>query len=164
MRIRVIAVGRLKAGPERDLADRYRERAGALARSLGLAGPDLVELPEGRARTPEERMRIEAAAIRDRAGPALIVALDERAPSPTSEEVAMRLSGWRDGGRGPVAFVIGGPDGLAPEIAREAAWSLSFGRMTLPHQLVRLLCLEQIYRAFTIIAGHPYHRAGGGDA
>ena len=163
MRIQFVAVGRLKAGAESDLVERYRARSVAIARGLGVSGPDLVELPESRARRTEDRQADEAQRIRDRVGPALLVALDERAASPSSEDFAARLAGWRDAGRGALAFVIGGPDGLAPEIRAGADWAFSFGRLTLPHQIVRVLLAEQLYRALTIIAGHPYHRAGTGE-
>ncbi len=79
---------------------------------------------------------------------------------PTSEAFAGRLQGWRDGGRAAVACVIGGPDGLDPVVRERAALVVSFGALTLPHQIVRVLVAEQLYRALTIIAGHPYHRAG----
>lgn len=162
MRIQLVAVGRLKAGPERDLAERYRARAAAMAKPLGFAGPDLTELPESRRRRTEERQAEEAAAIAGKTGSALLTILDEGAPSIGSEDFAARLAALRDRGR-DVAFVIGGPDGLAPDLKGRAEWPLSFGRLTLPHQLVRVLALEQIYRAFTIIAGHPYHRTGTGE-
>ena len=161
MRLQVVAVGRLKSGPERELAERYTSRASALARGLGFSGPDIVELPESRHRRGEERQAGESTAMIDRIEPsALRIVFDERAPSCTSEAFAARLSAWRDGGRPVAAFLIGGPDGLASDLRSSAEWSVSFGRLTLPHQLVRVLALEQIYRAFTIIAGHPYHRAG----
>ena len=162
MRIQLVAVGRLKAGPERELVERYRTRASAMARPLGFGGPDLIELPVSRKRRVEDRQAEEAATITERAGSSLLAILDEGAPSIGSEDFAGRLAEWRDCGR-DVAFVIGGPDGLAPDLKRRAEWPLSFGRLTLPHQLVRVLALEQIYRAFTIIAGHPYHRTGSGE-
>lgn len=164
MRLQVIAVGRLKAGPERDLVERYQARCTALGRGLGFTGPILLELPEGRERRAEERQAGEGERIRERAGPSSLVIFDENAPLSTSEDFARRLAGWRDDGRETLSLVIGGPDGLHPRIKGLAVWSVSFGRMTLPHQLVRALALEQLYRAFTIIAGHPYHRAGGGEA
>ncbi len=163
MRLQVLAVGRLKAGAERDLVERYRVRSVGLARGLGFSGPDLVEMAEGRGRRPEERRSDEGARLGERAGPSRLVVLDESAPSPSSEDFATRLREARDGGTPAFAFVIGGPDGLDDPLRQRAAWSLSFGRLTLPHQIVRVLLLEQIYRAFTIIAGHPYHRTGGAE-
>lgn len=163
MRIQLVTIGRLKAGGERDLVERYLTRAVAIGRGLGFSGPDQIELPEARARRTEDRQSDEAGRIRERVGSSLLITLDEHAPSPASEDFARRLAGWRDSGPNSVAFVIGGPDGLSPELKAAAAWSLSFGRLTLPHQIVRVLLAEQVYRAFTIIAGHPYHRTGTGE-
>ena len=163
MRLRVVAVGRLKSGPERDLVDRYAARTAALARGLGFSGPDLVELAEGRGRRPEERRSDEAGRLRPKMSGSTVVLLDEGGPSLTSDAFAARLAGWRDGGRPTLSFVVGGPDGLAPDLAGEADAVLAFGRMTLPHQIVRVLVLEQLYRALTILSGHPYHRGAGED-
>jgi 23S rRNA (pseudouridine1915-N3)-methyltransferase len=160
VRLSVIAVGRLKSGPERELVERYRGRIEGLRRGLGLGGFDLVELPESRARREADRMSDEAQAILDRAGPSVLVAFDERGRSPSSEAFAETLKTWRDGGRPGVAYVIGGPDGLDPVLRQRADLIVSFGALTLPHQIVRVLVVEQLYRALTIIAGHPYHRAG----
>ena len=159
MRVQLVAIGRLKAGPERELAERYRTRAATMGRALGIAGPDIAEIAESRPRSTEERQAEEEAAIREKASGVCLALLDERAPSLGSEDFANRLASLRDEGRS-VAFVIGGPDGVAPSLRTNADWTLSFGRLTMPHQIVRVLVLEQIYRAFTIIAGHPYHRTG----
>ena len=158
MKLSVVAIGRLK-GPESDLATRYRERAAGLGRGLGFAGFDMAELGESRAATADQRKTDEAAALLGRARPARIVALDERDAPCSSETFAARLAAFRDDGTGAVAFVIGGADGLAPRLRDEADWTISFGAMTLPHQIVRVLVLEQLYRAMTILSGHPYHRA-----
>ena len=155
----MIAVGRLKDGPERELCERYRERSLALGRGLGLAGPEIVELPESRGRRPDERKRDEAAAILARLQPGLVVALDERGRSLDSDAFAARLGAARDAGAAGASFVIGGADGLSEEIRARAELTLSFGALTIPHQIVRALVLEQLYRAMTILAGHPYHRA-----
>lgn len=159
MRLAVIAVGRLKDGPERELCERYRERAQALARSLGLSGPDIVEISESRGRRPEERKREEAEAILGKLQPGLLIALDERGRSLDSEAFAGRLAAARDAGTAAATFVIGGADGLAEAIRERAGLTLAFGALTIPHQIVRALVLEQLYRTMTIIAGHPYHRA-----
>lgn len=160
MRLSLVAIGRLKAGPERELVERYTGRIEQIARSLGMSGLDVIEIPESRARREGDRRREEAASIVERTGPALLVLLDERGKSPTSEDFARRLGGWRDGGRSAAAFVIGGPDGLDQDLRARAELVFSFGALTLPHQLVRVLLAEQVYRALTILAGHPYHRAG----
>ena len=159
MRLTVITVGRLKDGPERDLCERYRERSLALGRSLGLSGPDVIEINEGRGRRPDERKREEAEAILARLAPGLVIALDERGKSLDSEVFAGRLGAARDGGTPSATLIIGGADGLAEEIRTRADVTLAFGALTIPHQIVRALVLEQLYRAMTIISGHPYHRA-----
>lgn len=159
VRLAVIAVGRLKDGPERALCERYRERAVALGRGLGLSGPDVVEIGESRARRPDERRREEARAIFDRLSPGLAIALDERGTSQGSEAFAARLETARDAGAAGATLIIGGADGLDADVRDRADLTLSFGALTMPHQLVRALALEQLYRAMTIIARHPYHRA-----
>jgi 23S rRNA (pseudouridine1915-N3)-methyltransferase len=159
MRLGIVAVGRLKDGPERDLIERYRGRIGPMAGSLGCSGLDIVELPEGRGRREDERRAEEAATIRARIGGAVIV-FDERGRAIDSEAFAAKLRDWRDQARPSLSCVIGGPDGLDPSLRDGADLALSFGAMTLPHQLVRVLVAEQIYRALTILAGHPYHRGG----
>ncbi len=159
MRLAVLAIGRLKDGPERDLCLRYQERSAAMARALGFSGPDMAEMPESRARRADDRKREEASALGTKISPGGIVILDERAKAITSEALAACLSAARDRGQPAMHFVIGGADGLEPELMARAERGISFGAMTLPHQLVRVLVLEQIYRAMTICAGHPYHRA-----
>ena len=160
MRLAILAVGRLKSGPERDLVERYRQRIDAIGRGLGVAGLDVVEIPESRARREDDRRDEEAAALLERAASATLVVFDERGQSPTSEAFADRIRGWRDDGRPALACLIGGADGLAPRIRQRAHLVVSFGTLTLPHQIVRALVAEQLYRALTILAGHPYHRAG----
>lgn len=158
MRLAVIAVGRLKDGPERELCERYRERGLALGRGIGLSGPDIVEITEGRGRRPEERKREEAQAILAKVQPGLIIALDERGRQLGSDAFATRLATARDSGTGHASLIIGGADGLSEEIRDKADITLAFGALTIPHQIVRALVLEQLYRAMTIISGHPYHR------
>jgi 23S rRNA (pseudouridine1915-N3)-methyltransferase len=163
VKLAVMAVGRLKDGPERELVERYGERARGFARGLGLSPVQFVELPESRARRDADRKAEEGAAILDKAAGAVLVAFDERGKSLASDAFAQRLAAWRDEGRSAVAFVIGGPDGLDGRVRAAADLVLSFGALTLPHQLVRVLVAEQIYRALTILAGHPYHRAGSSE-
>ncbi len=159
MRIDVAAVGRLKQGPERELVSRYAERLAASGRSIGLSGPHLTEIPESPARSVAERMAQEAQAILAALpGDSLVVALDERGSTMASDAFAARVGRWRDEGRRNLVFVVGGPDGLAQQVRDRASELLSFGRMTMPHQLVRVLLLEQLYRTATILSGHPYHR------
>ncbi len=159
MKIGLVVVGRLKAGPERDLANRYAGRFEALARGLGLSGPAITELSESQARSASERKAQEAQAILATIAPdALIIRLDERGKTFTSEAFAQRITGLRDEGRKSLIFAIGGADGFGEAVAVRAPDVMSFGQMTMPHQLVRVLLLEQIYRVATIMSGHPYHR------
>ena len=160
MRLALIAVGRLKAGAERDLATRYLERAIAAARAVGLAGIDMRELDDSRARRPDDRRSEEARAILAAIpASARLLLLDERGKNLSSAEFAEDISKARDSGTPVVALVIGGPDGLDQTLRARANLVLAFGAMTWPHQLVRVMAAEQIYRAVTILAGHPYHRA-----
>lgn len=155
----VISVGRLKQGPERELAERYRERFDDLGRKLGFRSLAIHELPESRARDAATRISEEGAAIAalipDKA---VIVAMDERGSNIDSASFAKKLGRWRDDAVSHNVFVIGGADGLSPELRRKATLSIAFGTATWPHQMVRVMLLEQIYRAATILAGHPYHR------
>ncbi len=160
MRLIVISIGRLKQGPERELAERYRERFDDIGRKLGFRGLDIHEIPESRAREAATRMAEEAAAI-SAAIPAksITVALDERGDNIDSAAFARHLGRWRDEQVANTIFVIGGADGLSPDLRRKAKLSVAFGAATWPHQMVRVMLLEQVYRAATILAGHPYHRA-----
>jgi 23S rRNA (pseudouridine1915-N3)-methyltransferase len=158
MRLGLIAVGRLKDGPERALIDRYLTRARDLAKPLGLHGPAVTELPESRARRPEDRQREEGQAILAARPQGLLIALDERGDPIDSAGFAARLTRERDNGTASFTLVIGGADGLDPAVRAASGLTIGFGRMTLPHQIVRALVAEQLYRALTICAGHPYHR------
>jgi 23S rRNA (pseudouridine1915-N3)-methyltransferase len=160
MRIVVIAVGRLKQGPERELAERYRERFDDLGRKLGFRGLDIHEIPESRAREAATRIAEEAAAIAATIPErSVLVCLDEHGQNIDSTTFARHLAGWRDEAAPSAVFVIGGADGLSPELRRRAKLGVAFGAATWPHQIVRVLLLEQLYRTATILAGHPYHRA-----
>ena len=160
MRLVIIAIGRLKQGPERELAERYRERFDDIGRRLGFRGLEVLEIAEGRARDAATRIAEEANAI-SAAIPekSVVVALDQRGDNIDSETFARHLGRWRDDQLASSIFVIGGADGLSPELRRMAKLRLAFGPATWPHQMVRVMLLEQLYRAATILAGHPYHRA-----
>jgi len=159
MRIEVHAVGRLKAGPERELADRYFDRLAKAGPAVGLEFAGVHEIPESRARSADERRREESGKLTARlgAGTALFL-LDERGRNITSDAFADRIGVLRDGGRKGIVLAIGGADGHDPALVDTAELVLSFGAMTWPHQVVRMLAAEQLYRAATILAGHPYHR------
>jgi len=159
MRLLVIAIGRLKQGPERELTERYRERFDDIGRKLGFRGLEIHEIPESRARDAAARIAEEAAAISAAIPPkSVLVALDERGDSIDSNSFARNLGRWRDDQIANTIFSIGGADGLSPELRRMAKLRMAFGSATWPHQMVRVMLLEQIYRAATILAGHPYHR------
>lgn len=164
MQLHLICVGRLKAGSERELVCHYLTRAEQLGRSLGVGTVDMREIDESRARRAEDRKTEEAKALRalltslSGATPPYI-ACDETGENLTSESFAEKLRRLRDQGLAHIPLIIGGPDGLDPEFAGKATLRLAFGKMTWPHQLARLMAAEQIYRALTLWAGHPYHRA-----
>jgi 23S rRNA (pseudouridine1915-N3)-methyltransferase len=158
VRLLLVSVGRIKAGPEREMIERYLERAAALGRGLGFE-VEQRELEESRARRPADRMREEAKAIRALLNTAgRWIACDASGKNLTSAEFAAELGRNRDQGLSPLCVVIGGPDGLDPELRAQSNLTVAFGAMTWPHQLVRVMAAEQIYRALTILAGHPYHR------
>jgi 23S rRNA (pseudouridine1915-N3)-methyltransferase len=159
VKLLLVAVGRLKAGPERELVGRYAERCVASGRNIGFSGFDMREIDESRARRPEDRKAEEAAAILGLLpAQAKIICLDERGRALSSADFARKLGDWRDSGAGTCALVIGGPDGLDPSLREKADLTLAFGAMTWPHQIVRALAAEQIFRSITILSGHPYHR------
>ena len=159
MRIGIIAVGRMKQGAERELVARYLDRAGASGKALGLSGFAVSELTESRAGSTASRKAEEAKAIADLlTGPVTRIALDEHGKTMGSEDFAKRLQRWRDDGKAALSFIIGGADGLDPAFLRSADLTLSFSPLTWPHQLVRIMLAEQLYRATTILSGHPYHR------
>ncbi|GGH30691.1 23S rRNA (pseudouridine1915-N3)-methyltransferase [Cribrihabitans marinus] len=155
MRISICAVGRLRAGPEKTLIDDYLTRFDRTGRALGLGPARVVEVEDRKG----GGMGAEAGLLR-RAAPtgAVLCTLDERGKALSSPELAQRLGAWRDQGRGDLALVIGGADGIDPGLRAEADMALSFGRMVWPHMLVRVMLAEQLYRAATILAGGPYHR------
>jgi 23S rRNA (pseudouridine1915-N3)-methyltransferase len=160
MRILLAAVGRLKAGPERDLFARYTDRLGKAGRSVSLGPLTVTELAEARHAEPTSRKNDEAGRLLAAADACdHRVVLDEAGRAFTSQAFADHLLSLRDNGVSDLALLIGGPDGHG-EAARAAAdTTLSLGPMTLPHGLARIVVAEQLYRAVTIISGHPYHRA-----
>jgi 23S rRNA (pseudouridine1915-N3)-methyltransferase len=159
VRIRVLAVGRLKAGPERELVTRYLDRARAAGGTVGVSGFEVEEVAESRRTATAERQAEEAVALLSRTGSARRVVLDQAGGQATSKGLAETLCRWRDDGVADVAFLIGGPDGHGESVRSSADLVLGFGAMTWPHQLFRAMLAEQLYRAVTILCGHPYHRA-----
>jgi 23S rRNA (pseudouridine1915-N3)-methyltransferase len=149
LRIAVIAVGRVRDGPEQALCQRYTRQ---------IVWPLAIHEVEARQRgggpAPEGDLLLQR--IPDGA---TVVALDGRGQALGSEALASRIANWRDGGVRDLAFLIGGADGLSDAVRRRADLLLSLGPMTWPHLLARAMLLEQLYRAQQILAGHPYHRA-----
>jgi 23S rRNA (pseudouridine1915-N3)-methyltransferase len=145
----------LRAGPEKSLIDDYVIRFDRTGRALGLGPVKMIEVEDRKG----GGMAAEAVLLR-RAFPrgALICTLDERGKMLPSPAFSNRLADWRDAGRSDLVFVIGGADGIDPDLRAEADFSLSFGAMVWPHMLVRVMLTEQLYRAATILAGGPYHR------
>lgn len=152
MRVHIVAVGRLKASPQEGLARHYAER---------ITWPLTIREIEEKRSLPRSALKEREGALLLSATPAnaVVVALDERGKMLASETFAHRIAAWRDAGRGDLAFLIGGADGLSDAVREKADHVLSLGAMTWPHLLVRGMLLEQIYRAQQILAGHPYHRA-----
>lgn len=159
MRVAVFAIGRLKAGPERALCDRYAERLKRGGPAVGLEWAGVREGTESRARDTDARRREEAGWLRAAlpSGAALIL-LDARGRDLSSADFAALIGRLRDEGRRDLAFAIGGPDGHDPSLRGAGELTLSLGRLTWPHQMIRAMLLEQLYRAATILSGHPYHR------
>ena len=148
----------MKAGPEREMVARYLDRAIGGGKPLALTGFDVIELTESRAGSSASRKADEAKALRAALPDGIVVALDERGKAIGSEAFAHQIGRWRDDGRSAASFIIGGADGLDPAFVAAADLVLSFSPLTWPHQLVRIMLAEQLYRTTTILSGHPYHR------
>lgn len=155
MRVHVSAVGRVRAGPERALIDDYSARFDKTGRGLGLGPLQLHEVEDKKGGGPRAEGALLARTIPKGA---VVVATDERGTQIPSPRFARHLGDWRDAGRGDVALVIGGADGLDPDLRARADLALSFGAMVWPHMLARVMLIEQLYRAAAILAGSPYHR------
>jgi 23S rRNA (pseudouridine1915-N3)-methyltransferase len=155
MKVHICAVGRLRAGPERALLDDYLTRFDKMGRALGLGPVSVHEVEDKKG----GGMGAEAALL-ERVIPkgAVLAVMDERGRVIPSPDFADKLGAWRDEGRGDVAFVIGGADGVDPALRAKADFKLSFGAMVWPHMLARVMLSEQLYRAASILAGSPYHR------
>jgi 23S rRNA (pseudouridine1915-N3)-methyltransferase len=158
MRLALLGIGRMKAGPERELLNRYMDRAQAAARGVGISSVLGIEIDEGRARLAEQRKREEATVVQTKLSAGVrAVLLDARGRTLSSPQIADEIRKARDSGASGFCFVVGGPDGFDPEFLN-AHDTLSFGAATFPHQMIRVMMAEQLYRAITILAGHPYHR------
>jgi 23S rRNA (pseudouridine1915-N3)-methyltransferase len=158
MKLRVLAVGRAKKGPETTLIQEYAKRLtwqfaiDEVEERRPLSGAELKAREGALLQAAWERVTFKTG------GRSILVALDERGKVLGSREFAGRLKAWQDQGAPEIVFMLGGADGLAPEIRDQASFVLSLGQMTWPHLLARAMLVEQIYRAQQILAGHPYHR------
>jgi 23S rRNA (pseudouridine1915-N3)-methyltransferase len=151
MRIVLIAVGRDRRGPETELSDLYRKRCPWRI--------EFIDIPPRGQGDRQRRQAEEAQKIRQALpeGAALAV-MDERGDNFSSQELADEIRFFQHDGRQALAFVIGGADGLDRSLVKQADLRIAFGRATWPHRLVRTMLTEQLYRASTILSGHPYHR------
>ncbi|MGH6894607.1 MAG: 23S rRNA (pseudouridine(1915)-N(3))-methyltransferase RlmH [Dongiaceae bacterium] len=158
MKLRILAVGRAKRGAEATLIAEYAKR---LHWPIAIEEIEEARPLSGAELKARERALLQAALEKTAAkasGRRILVALDERGKVLGSRDFAARLNAWQDQGAAEILFVLGGADGLAPEIREQASFVLSLGQMTWPHLLARVMLVEQIYRAQQILAGHPYHR------
>ena len=161
MRITLVCVGRAKAEAEQVLCDTFLKRARDAGGKLGFSQIELVTVETSRAPSAQARMVQEAERLSRRipSGAHRIV-LDERAHSLGSVAFAGRLAALRDSGTRDLVFVVGGPDGVVATFREDVEERRSLGPQTWPHLLVRAMLAEQIYRGFTVLRGHPYHRGG----
>jgi 23S rRNA (pseudouridine1915-N3)-methyltransferase len=160
MRLLVLAVGHARGTSENALVEDFIARALALGRRLGFSAVSAEEVAVSKKREMPARIAEEGARLAARIPPgAHVIFLDARGKGMTSEDFAEMLGAMRDAGARDLVFLIGGPDGLDPGPGVKSSRSLAFGQQTWPHLLVRAMLSEQIYRALTILAGHPYHRA-----
>lgn len=159
MRLAVAAIGKLKTGPEKLLAEDYATRIPALGKKAGISALKINDWSESQKPDAAQRMSEEAQQLwANVPSGAYVLALDARGRSPTSHDFAEKLGRLADQGHGDLVFLLGGPDGHAAETRTRAHELLSMGPMTWPHRLARVMLLEQIYRSVTILVNHPYHR------
>jgi len=160
MRLDIVAVGQMRGTSEEDLVHTYRDRAIKAGRQIGIDGPHITEIKERKGSTGCAKQREESAllqtALEARSG--LVVMLDETGKQMTSRAFAAQVTDWQDKGAAQVTFIIGGADGLTPDLRQRADITLSLSKMTWPHMLARALLCEQIWRALSILTNHPYHR------
>lgn len=154
MQITILTVGKLKSGPEKQMVEDYRKRFDRLARSQGFRPINIVEVDSGGGLEVEGKRLLDK-----RPAGARLYRLDEHGKVMTSVCFANTLAALRDGGEKDLVFVIGGAEGFGATVQTEVQNTLAFGSQTWPHKLVRVMLCEQIYRAASVLAGHPYHKA-----
>lgn len=159
MRIAILAAGLARGTPQHALVEEYLTRARGIGRSQGFTALTVEEVAVSKLREARARMADEGDKLAGRVPPgAHVIALDSRGKGMTSEAFAEMLGAMRDAGARDLVFLIGGPDGLDVGTGIKPGRKLAFGAQTWPHLLVRAMLAEQIYRALTILANHPYHR------
>ena len=159
MRLIIAAIGKTRPGADTDLFNDYLKRAGQMGGQLGLRGPDMVEHEPPRGLRGKARQQKESEMLLAASEGATRIILDEKGKNISSADFAAMISKERDEGAAKMAFLIGGADGHTHELRARADFKLAFGAATWPHMLVRPMLAEQIYRAMTILSGHPYHRS-----
>ena len=160
MRLQVLGIGKLRAGPEKILAQDYQTRLEGLGRKAGITKLTVSDFAESQSQTASQRQDEEAKILMGALAPkAFTLVLDERGKSMASEAFSKLLQRHLDQGTQDLAFLIGGPDGHSAATRKNAGQLISLGEMTWPHRLVRVMLFEQIYRAVTIMVNHPYHRS-----
>ena len=160
MHLSVLTVGHARGTQEEALCNDYIDRANRMGRQLGVGRITIDEVSVSRAPDARKRIAEECERLSQRVPlGAHVILLDAKGKGMTSEDFAEMIAALRDAGTKDLTLVIGGPDGLEPLPGIKAGRSLAFGPQTWPHLLVRVMLMEQIYRALTILAGHPYHRA-----
>jgi len=160
MRLMIAAIGKMRGRAQAALMDDYIQRTGTIGGNLGFTGPALYEAEAARGLKGAKRQANESGLLLAAAPKgAAIIALDARGENISSQKLASYLAALRDGGTPAAAFLIGGADGHGPAVAKAAVKKISFGAATWPHMLVRIMLAEQLYRAMTILSGHPYHRS-----
>ncbi|ABM44447.1 ribosomal RNA large subunit methyltransferase H [Bartonella bacilliformis str. Heidi Mejia] len=159
MQISIFAVGRMKVGAEQELVHRYLDRFSKSAGAVGLHFRKMQEVSESRAQTACQRMEEEGKRLFEALPePSRLIVCDERGKSVSSIAFAEKLAFYRDEGVRDLVIALGGPDGHSEQVRDRADFLLSFGLMTWPHQIARILLTEQLYRTVTIANNHPYHR------
>ena len=159
MQISIIAIGRVKSGPERELVARYQKRIIQTGKNLGISGLNIIEIGESKASSAGQRKLEEAKKLLDLIPDgAVVFTLDEHGKNISSVQFAQKLKQIQEDGTRSLVFLIGGADGHGDLVLKRADHKLSFGQLTWPHQIVRILLVEQLYRTTTILSGHPYHR------
>jgi 23S rRNA (pseudouridine1915-N3)-methyltransferase len=152
LNIIIIAVGRMQRGPEQDLLDAY------LKRLPWKASVKEIDIKKQSANASERKAREAESLLSAVPDGAALVVLDERGKGVTSRALAEKIDDWQVTGINTIAFIIGGADGLDQSVLTRADLKLAFGTLTWPHMMVRAMLGEQIYRSWSILAGHPYHR------